>query len=556
MSDHERVLVLGLDGVPWSLLDPWLAEGKLPRLAHFIANGVRGDLRSTIPYVTAPAWVSCVTGVNPGKHGVLDFAMQRAGDYGIDVVNSTWVRSPTLWTILSQQGRRVGMVNVPVTYPPQPVNGAMITCMLTPSLNSRLTYPDDLRSALLAAVPGYAIEPMTPSSDLERTKDELARNLRATVEARAQATRWLMKQVGDWDFFMTVFTEPDRLMTYAWDDFDPRHPRHSKAGAARRPDLFLRHYQQLDTVVGQLVDEWQDRATILVVSDHGFAGVYKFFYPNVWLAQNGYLALNEAARPSPLARVKRLARRLGVAHYAKRLAKRLVPDWGFTTGARNSDFVEAVDWQRTRVFWGADNGLTINLKGRQAQGIVDPADYESLCDELIARWSDLREPASGERVVERAYRREEIYTGPFVNVSPDLRVVWQEYAQERRIHCAAGDLWANACWGLSGQTGDHAPVGIFIAGGRNSARGMQIRGAQIIDIAPTVLHALGVAVPAEMDGRVLGEVFASEFRPASSPAPEIMADEAQGAAPAAGLAYSADEQAQVEERLKALGYLD
>ena len=139
MNDHPRVLILGLDGVPWSLLDPWLAAGKLPNLARLIANGVRGDLRSTIPYVTAPAWTSCVTGVNPGKHGVFDFAMQRAGDYGITVVNSTSLRARPLWAILSEQGRRVGMVNVPVTYPPQPVNGVMVTCMLTPSLASRFT---------------------------------------------------------------------------------------------------------------------------------------------------------------------------------------------------------------------------------------------------------------------------------------------------------------------------------------------------------------------------------------------------------------------------------
>ena len=108
MSDHERVLVLGLDGVPWSLLDPWLHEGRLPHLARLIARGGRGDLRSTVPYVTAPAWTSCVTGVNPGKHGVLDFAMQRANDYGINVVNSTWVRARPLWTILENRGSAWG----------------------------------------------------------------------------------------------------------------------------------------------------------------------------------------------------------------------------------------------------------------------------------------------------------------------------------------------------------------------------------------------------------------------------------------------------------------
>ena len=172
MADHERVLMLGLDGVPWSLLDPWLAEGKLPNLARLIAGGVRGNLRSTIPYVTAPAWTSCVTGVNPGKHGVLDFAVlpRRRATASTSSTRPRCGRG-RCGRCSATPGKRVGMVNVPVTYPPQPVNGVLVACMLTPSLKSRFTYPDCLREELLAAVPGYAIEPMTPSSDLARTKD-------------------------------------------------------------------------------------------------------------------------------------------------------------------------------------------------------------------------------------------------------------------------------------------------------------------------------------------------------------------------------------------------
>lgn len=548
----ERVLILGLDGAPWTLLDPWLAAGELPNLARLIAGGARGYLTSTVPYVTAPAWTSAVTGKNPGKHGVFDFAVRRQNSYDIDVVNSTWLRAKPLWTILSEAGRTVGVVNVPVTYPPRPVNGVMVTCMLTPSLKSRFTYPDDLREELLAAVPGYMIEPMTASSDRARMKAELARNLGPAVDARAAATRFLMDRLGDWAFFMTVFTEPDRLMTYAWDDFDPHHPAHDPAAAAEGPALFLRHYQHLDAVVGRFMDEWADKATIIIMSDHGFAGVYDYFYPNVWLQQNGYLALNQAAQPSALARAKSAARRLGVAHQAKKLAKLVRPDWGFTSGSRNSDFIRSVDWQRTRVFWAADNGLTINLKGRQPQGAVDPGDYDGLCAELMERWRDLHDPKTGEKAVQAIYRREDIYRGPYVESSPDLRVVWQEYPEQRRVYCAAGELWHEDCWGPTGQTGDHAPVGIVIAGGRNVAPGMHLQGAQIIDIAPTVLYALGEPVPEDMDGRVLYDMFSPTFRDGAS---------AESGAAAAVLdatqsAYSADEEREIEERLRALGYLD
>ena len=237
---------------------------------------------------------------------------------------------------------------------------------------------------------------------------------------------------------MTVFTEPDRLMTYAWDDFDPRHPRHDPASARLYGDLFLRHFQHLDTVVGQFMDEWLDKATIIIVSDHGFAGVHKFFYPNVWLQQHGYLALNQAARPSALARAKGIARSLGVAHQAKKLAKRFFPDWGFTTGSRNADFVQAVDWSQTRAYWGGRQWPDHQLKGRQPQATVDPADYEALRDELMSQWRELREPASGDLVVEQIYRREDIYSGLDAQNSPDLRVVWHQAGAGAEADHAAG----------------------------------------------------------------------------------------------------------------------
>ena len=371
-----------------------------------------------------------------------------------------------------------------------------------------------------------------------------------------------MERLGDWDFFMTVFTEPDRLMTYAWDDFDARHPRHSSANLRLYGDMFIRHYEQLDAMVGRFVEEWQDKATIIIVSDHGFAGVPKFFYPNV-LAATGRLPGAQRGRrghrrwrgPSPWR-----------AAWAWRTRQRSSPSASSPIGASPPGraaliFVAAVDWPHTRAYWGADDGLTINLKGRQPQGSVEPADYEGLRDELIRRWSDLREPETGERVIEHVYRREEVYHGPYVQQSPDLRVVWKEYPARRMIYAAAGELWAAACWGFSGQTGDHAPVGILMATGRNVARGVVVEGAQIIDLAPTVLYALGQPVPADMDGRVLAGLFSDEFRSvhpigergaqgsAETPAPPLSQD-------AQPPAYSADEQKEIEDRLKALGYLD
>jgi predicted AlkP superfamily phosphohydrolase/phosphomutase len=226
-----------------------------------------------------------------------------------------------------------------------------------------------------------------------------------------------------------------------------------------------------------------------------------------------------------------------------------------------------VDWSTTCVYWGADNGLTINLKGRQPEGIVEPAEYGALCDELIARWRDLRCPENGDPVVEAIYRREDIFSGPHAADSPDLLVVWKSDSDRRTTYFSAGELWADAMFSSAGPTGAHVPVGVLIAGGRHIVPGGSIEGAHIMDIAPTVLHALSQPIPQGMDGKVLDGIF----DPALRPAPHAAVDAARSPAPSAEdqgtetthgvesepqATYSPDEQKQIEERLRALGYLD
>lgn len=554
--NRPRVLVLGFDAATFWLIDPWVQEGKLPNFRRLMEGGVRGRLASTIPYVSGPAWVSFATGVNPGKHGVFDFARRERGGYGIELVNARDIRYPTLWTLLSEAGLRVGTMNCPVTYPPQPVNGFMVGCMLTPSLQSDFTYPQELKGQLLRAVPEYRIEAAETSPDREKTKAAVARNVRLGTEARAEATRFLMKWLGDWDLFVVVYSETDRVMTYLWDDMDPHHPAHDPRLAARYGGEILHHYQQLDAILGETMDRLVDeRTTLLVVSDHGFGGVYRFFYPNRWLEAEGYLTLKRGGVSTGLVHgAKDLLRRLGLAHAAKRTLQALFPGWGVTSQLRQFTFARDVDWRRTRAFWAADNGITINVAGREPEGIVQPGrEYEALRDELAARLLDLRDPVHGERVVAAVHRREDLYTGPYVEESPDLRVVWQEYPEERRTHFSAGELWGEAMFGPAGQTGDHCYHGIFLAWGHGVRRGKTVEGACIVDLAPTILWLLDQPVLADMDGRVLTEVFEPDFvgqRP-------VKRCERTGAPPGPGdLAGFTDEESEaVRERLRGLGYL-
>lgn len=549
MSKRERVLVVGLDGATFNLIDPWVEDGKLPTLGRIVEEGARAPLKSTIPYISAPAWASFMTGKNPGKHNLFDFVVRERNGYGMRLVNASTIRSKTLWTLLSQGGKRLGVLNCPATYPPQRINGYLITGMLTPTLKSDFAYPPSLKEEFMRAVPGYMIEPAVASGDRLGTKNRMALGGLRSAQKRVEAAHFLLGRLEEWDFFMVVFCEPDRLQTYLWDDMDARHPRHEPAFGLGGKILEL--YQLLDASLAELMERYVDeRTTLLILSDHGFAGVDKFFYPNKWLEEEGYLVMKRHRGTLGVQRAKGLLRNLGLAYPAKRLVKAFFPDWAFPNRLRSVAFIRDVDWSKTRAFWGADNGLTINLRGREPQGIVEPEEYDSLREELIERLSDLREPSTGEKVVEKAFRREELYSGPYAQNGPDLRVVWKEHPEQKKTYFSAGELWSEEAFAYSSQTGDHTPWGILLAYGNHIRPGARLDRAEIIDLAPTILHLLGLPTPEDMDGKVLVEILEERFlssRPIRQSPPSDV--------PPGEVGYGDGESEEVVKRLKGLGYL-
>jgi predicted AlkP superfamily phosphohydrolase/phosphomutase len=544
---RARVFVIGLDAATFSLLDPWLEQGYLPNLDRIIKEGARGYLRSTVPYVSSTAWASFMTGKNPGKHGIMDFAIREPGSYDIRLLNANDVQGSTLWTLLSQKDKRLAVINCPVTYPPQEVNGVLVSGMLTPSLRSSFTYPSSLRESLLERVPHYRIEPAIATSDRLRTKRDMAQGVIIGAEAREEATYFLMEQVPDWDFFMLVFIEPDRVQTYLWDDMDPSHPRHDPRSPLR--DSILSHYRQLDGIIGGLLEKVLDgRTTVFIISDHGFLGVHRFVYPNKWLEREGYLRVRGG---QGMAVFKASLRRLGLAGPTKRLLSRFLPSLALTTQWRAQAFTRNVDWPETRVFWGGDNGFSINVKGREPEGIVEPGlACDALRDEIVERFSRLEDPISGEKVVERVVKREDIYQGPFIERSPDLRVIWKEYPEQRKTYFSAGELWSNGTFGRTNLSGDHALHGILLACG-NHIRQRTVTGAEIIDLAPTILHLLDLPVPEDMDGKVLLDCLDDDListRPVRCATPSYEESRLDSG-------YSEEEKETLQERLRGLGYL-
>lgn len=539
MGAAERVIVIGLDGGTFRLLQPWAREGRLPTLARIMEEGTWGGLRTTIRPESSVAWASCMTGVNPGKHGVFGFAGWKGEGYSYGINNSRSIKSPTLWHILSQRGKRVGVLNVPMTYPPSPVNGFLVSGMMTPSLQSRFTFPDDLAERLLAKVSDYVIS----VDGLGRSAQELLARLNHCTQRRKEALLYLMGEY-EWELLVAVFIAPDRIQHFLWAQMDPHHPRHDPQAEGLREDI-LKCYAQLDDVLGSLLDVVDDRTLFFIVSDHGFNGFHKMVNLNAWLEAQGLLALRSGLKGRAAPVLSRLRSLPGL-----RRIKGALPLVGRAHLPRSflPPLEELVDWAETKAFLSPEGGLRINLRGREPQGIVEAgSEYEALRDEIIEGLLDLRDPETGFPVIESVYRREDLYRGPYLEWAPDLIAEPHRHEEDPRGNFALSSAPIGPLFDAqTPYTGNHTLEGIFLAWGKGLKNG-PLEGAQIIDLAPTILHALGLSIPRQMDGEVL-DIFEGGER-----SPRYIEDSTPLGEK--GSAISPEDEETIRRRLAGLGYL-
>ena len=227
MSDHpsaHRVLVIGLDGATFNVIEPLIAQGRLPTLARLMREGTHAPLRSTIQPSSEQAWTSFMTGVQNGKHGIFSFVRRRPGSYEFEYVNGRNIGAPALWDILSDRGRPTITINVPMTYPPHPVKGVLIGGLMSPGERSRFTYPDGIYEELCQAVGGYVIDVDTERGDLTPEEEErLVEQVFEMTRLRTAATLHLA-HTRPWDLLTVVYGSPDRVSHKFWKYMDPAHP--------------------------------------------------------------------------------------------------------------------------------------------------------------------------------------------------------------------------------------------------------------------------------------------------------------------------------------------
>ncbi len=499
----NRVLVVGWDGADWEVLDPLLRAGDLPNLAALAERGSRGVARSVIPSHSWAAWPSFLTGVDPAGHGVFDILEHQPGQTRRLPVSSRSILAPTWPQRLSDAGRTVLLVNVPLTYPPIPVRGVVIAGGVIPP-KAVYSHPPETGPALHWPINGgswttFRHRPLELVADVERVTAD-----------RAAAVRRLL-DTEPWDVACVVFVSPDRIQHCLLEYVHPGHPDHARASQTPVAERVRDVYRLLDRELGALIERTDAEDTVIVMSDHGHQPCTRALNMNRVLEQLGYLHLGRGSALIGLlawGRVRSLAR---VAYDKLGLhGKVAVP-------------TAPIDWARTRAYTSVvstGEGVSLALQGREPEGTVPAADYERVRAELAAALEGFTDPVTGTHPIRRAVPREQVLSGAYLDRAPDLLL---EAAPLYSLTHARQMVEA-ADW----LSGDHRPEGVYVAAGPGAgpADGGEIA---LTDFAAIIAAAAGVAADAA---------------PAAAP------DESEGAV------FSDEEQREVEERLRGLGYLE
>lgn len=540
----SRAVMIGLDGAAWQLLDPMLDAGVMPRLAGLRRSGAAGILRSTIPTYTPPAWTSAATGVNPGRHGVYGFIEGNAQSERQELMHSGKIKAPTIWEIANGQGRRVGVYNVPLTYPPRPLDGWMVSGMMTPGFGERLTgfaswrgpgTDAELEAKILDWVPGYVVD-VSANYEQDWRDDALCTRALASIEQRRVVLERLL-EADPVDVVFSVLEAPDRLQHVYHRYMDPDDPLYATTEGERLRPAVEKCFAAMDAIVGLLADYAGSDGGIVVCSDHGFTVWEVSVHTNALLERWGYLKLKPQAR----------AMQSGLARRAVPIAKRFLPRQ-LARQAKTKTF-GAIDWTKTRAFASPipQQGVFINVKGRERFGIVDPADRSRLVDEIAQRFGELPGP-DGKPVTDAVWRCEQVFHGDALDGAPDLLPILRDHRFELDDELFHRQPFTDVS---HLPRGVHHPDGIVIVAGAGARAGAEVTGS-VMDVTPTLLYQAGLAIPEGLDGKLLADAFETgvlEDRPPSSTAPLSSASKDE-ASP-----YSAEEEALIEESLRGLGYL-
>jgi predicted AlkP superfamily phosphohydrolase/phosphomutase len=567
-----KVFVLGLDGATFDLILPWAREGKLPNFSRLLSEGSWGPLESVPNMRSAAAWTSFMTGKNPGKHGIYEFYEPAPHSYGVRFIHGGMRHGYALWGILSKEGKRVGVINVPMTYPAESVNGFLIAGLDAPGPESPgFCHPQNLLDELQKRFGTYILEPGLTGCLVGGKVDEAIYKLQAEMRQKEEIIAFLMSEYA-WDFFTVVFRSLDAVQHCFWRYMDPLHPHYDRENGKLYGSVILSVYQEIDRILGAIWRSLGSDAVLMVMSDHGFGRKHPANAQlNLWLADRGFLHYVEQEQKNRIeefyTRLIRDFYRFFLGKTSRRIKETFARRFPQLRNKIQSKLCFAnIDWSRTKCY--SDSlfpNIRINVKDREPQGTVKAGkEYWEVVTALRQALRECRDKESGEPIVDRVFHRDEIYSGPFVEKAPDLLIRWREDLEIHGLDLQDPKMNIDSVLERSrplvpGEdpniiSGDHRVHGILLMAGKPIRKSTRLSHSKIIDLAPTILHLLGLFIPSDMDGHVLTDALHADL---TSPNTAFRIDGSNEIPEShQETIYSVEEKEAIAKRLRDLGYIE
>ncbi len=484
-------LLIGLDGATFTILDPLMENGTMPFLKEFVSAGVKAELMSTANPLTPPAWISLMTGRNPGDHGVFDFiwAEEREKDYYFTLHNFRDIRCETIWSIVSRQGGRVCSLNFPMMSPPPKVSGVIVPGLVSWKHLRLNVHPKEIYTDI-KAIPGFDAKELAWDFDLEKKaskgveKEDYEKWVEFHIRRERQwfnVVRHLMKN-DPCKLTAVLFDGPDKIMHMGYRFLDPKlFPDNPTDWDRKIQKLAFQYFSELDSFLEELVELAGPDARTFMVSDHGFGPSWEVLRVNTWLHTKGYLKWKDTDNLDE--KGKESVQKLIDRHF-------VYLDWDKTTA-----------YARTTT----SNGIYIRVAKEKGQSGVPKEEYNAFRSRLIEDLEGIVDPKTGERIVKKIMTREEAYPGENNEQAPDLTLVMRDHSfisilNKEPIICPRPAI-----------DGTHYPEGICIARGPGIRKGVVEPQLSMVDIAPSILYSLGLPIPADFAGQVAEGFYEPEF---------------------------------------------
>ena len=491
-------------------------SGELPTFKKFFDEGSSGILESSVPMITPQMWGSIVTGRNSGQHGLFDF-WQRANNGKFKEVKGSDIKVKPIWKILSDNGLASGIINIPFTFPPQKINGFMISGEDAPGAHRSISYPSTLYDEIVNKFGRYRLKDIFPGG---RKKEDYLTLVEEDVKKQTDVLAYLVENK-NWDFFLTYYSATAQAQHYFWKDMVSQDKIYK--------DVVKSAYKSVDAAIDRLIRAAGSNTNVFIISECGAGPLKSGIQINTWLQKEGFLTYKKTSDAINSNGMKKSFKesfiRSKVAGFRKS-AQALIPRSWFFFANKNMHWLKSwiqtfltgsdIDWSKTYAFSrGKEGDIYINLKGRDPKGIVEQNHYESVRDRIIEKFRKLKYPVTGEPVVNKVFKREELYCGPYLEYAPDLLIdfvdgVYMPTETDKNKDSIFVERWrANMNWPTSGS---HRKNGILLAMGPAIAKNKKVDASRIFDLTPTWLSLLDQKIPDDLEGVIICNLLDRENR--------------------------------------------